>query len=66
MTFKNSHICQKWPEKRPYGHPVVATFLESYHGFSQGRKEKYIFIELWFFRLQPTKGKRCSLENVLN
>ena len=19
MTFKNSHICTKWPEKRPYG-----------------------------------------------
>ncbi len=21
MALKNSHICQKWPEKRPSGHP---------------------------------------------
>ncbi len=22
MALKNSHICQKWPEKMPSGHPV--------------------------------------------
>ena len=23
MTFKNSHICPKWPEKKPYGNAVA-------------------------------------------